>query len=642
MKARFFTCIFLFSSIVLMLSSGSSTHGVKAGQPAAGNSVYFPLITKPDFTYPHQLTTESSQDIQPAFSPDGQSIVFISDRAGQSDVFKMSRQGGAAVNLTQTLARQEDTPTYSPDGGLIAYASNATASGDWDIFTMNPDGTNKQAVISHAGSDEMNPWFSPDGGSLYFSSNANGDWDIYLASMYSTIVTWTQLTYSQGADRFPVLSPDGTTVVFRSERDGNSEVYVMDPDGSNQHPFFSDPAFDSHGEFVPDMSGLIYDSNQSGATVSYLVNPAATSAITLEQRTDWQMMHSNVSADNQWRVYVSTYQGNSDIYIDKFTTPMLAMAQQGADNMQSNCDWDGGVLAYGWSKAWQATSEEVYWDWIREYVNRCLPTAVIDHVNDGLLGYSALISYENDPQPAYLDFAQAVADWLMNDAPRTPDGTLSHGNGSDLVACDTMISVIPFLTEMTRITGDTAYLDEAVSQVLKHANRLQDPLSGLYHHAWSYHQNQFVGPLYWSRGNGWIMVGDVEVLGEMDAADPDRVTILNLLKDQAAALKSYQDNSGLWPNVVDHPENYLETSGTAMIGYAIKQGIREGWLDSSTYSTMAQTAILGVWRKVLADGTLTDVQSTTGYWLTAAEYNAVPHDQLQLFGQGIGLLNAIP
>jgi unsaturated rhamnogalacturonyl hydrolase len=297
-------------------------------------------------------------------------------------------------------------------------------------------------------------------------------------------------------------------------------------------------------------------------------------------------------------------------------------------------------LAYGWSQAWQTTSQEVYWDWIQDYVNGCMPTATIDHVNEALLGYSTLIAYEHDPQPAYLDFAQAVADWLLNAAPRTPDGILSRGNGGDLVACDTMISVIPFLTEMSRVSGGPAYLDEAVAQVLKRANRLQDPSSGLYHHAWSYHQNHYVGPLYWSRGNGWVMVGDVEVLRELGAADPDRVTIVNLLKSQAPALASYQDSSGLWPNVVDHPENYLETSGTALIAYALNQGIRNSWLDSATYQATAQAANLGVWREVLAGGTLTDVQSTTGYWLTAAEYNAVPHDQL--FGQGVGLFNAIP
>jgi unsaturated rhamnogalacturonyl hydrolase len=210
------------------------------------------------------------------------------------------------------------------------------------------------------------------------------------------------------------------------------------------------------------------------------------------------------------------------------------------------------------------------------------------------------------------------------------------------VWCDTMVSVPPFLVKMSQVTTNTIYFDEAVTQVLKHANRLQDPATGLYHHAWSASQSSYIGPAYWSRGNGWVLLGDVAVLSAMTDTHPSRTTLLNIFRAQAAALKPLQHSSGLWPNVVNHADYYLETSGTALIGDAFRQGVAAGWLDSYQYAAPAEAARLGVWRKVLADGMMTDVMVPTGPKASDAVYNTLPHSDLQLFGQGVALLVASP
>lgn len=608
--------------------------------------VYLPFISWPDTsTYPRRLTSGSSNDTQPIFSPDGQKLVFISDRDGQTDIFSMPAHGGKIINLTQTLARQEDAPVFSPDGQTIAYATNATANGDWDIYLMNVDGTDKRAAIGNAGADETHPYFTQDGKSLIFASNAGGNWDIYSTTIEyaGSLWMWKQLTYDPSADRFPALSPDGKTIVFRSERDGNSNVYLMDASGANQRPFTTDPAWDGHGAYTPDMSGILFDSDRSGAWSSYLANVAGTGTITYEQRSGWQMLHSNMSQDGQWRIYAAAIPGGDyDLYIDRFTSPMQAIAQPRPD-APGQCGWEEGVLAYGWGQAWQATHQQQYLDHLREYVNRCMPAkATISHVNDSLVGYAALVVYQNDPQPQYLAFAYKIADWLMQTAQRTPDGTLSHMNDGDGVWCDTMVSVTPFLVEMSHVTSDTLYYKEAVTQTLKHANRLQDPATGLYHHAWSASQNNFIGLAYWSRGNGWVLLGDVAVLSAMPATHPSRATLLNIMRKQAAGLAPLQNSSGLWPNIVTRPEFYLETSGSALIGYGLLRGVQAGWLDGDLYAAPAQAAVSGVWRKTLADGSVTDVSEPTGPRADEAEYNALLHSQLQLYGQGAALLLEMP
>lgn len=627
------------------VEGGSSTTTRSAGTIVTTPSeVYLPFISGTELaTYPRRLTSGPSSDTQPVFAPDGRRVVFLRNWNGQTDIFGLTIRGGTPINLTRTPAQQEDRPIFSRDGSLIAYASNATQSGDWDIFMMNADGTNPRAVIEAPGSDEVHPWFSPDGHSLLFSSDRNGNWDIYRATIDDGAAPWLPLTTNPAVDRLPVLSPDGAAVVFRSERDGNSEVYLMDADGANQRPFTTHPAHDSYGHFVPDLSGIVFDSNRSGTTGSYVANPAGTGLVAMEQRSDWRMMHSDVSNDGQWRVYAAGPTGaDFDLYLDRFTSPLMAVGQQGADNLQGNCYWESGILAYGWSQAWQRTGQNRYLRWLTAYVNHCIAIRTINHVNDSLLGYSALIVYQADPQPAYLAFAQRVADWVMTEAKRTPDGTLSHMDDGDRVWCDTVMSVAPFLTEMAKVTGKAGYFEEAVSQILKHADQLQDPTTGLYHHAWSASKDQYVGPAYWGRGNGWVLMADVAVLSAMSDTHPSRPLVLHAFRTQAAALKSLQSNSGLWPNVVDQPDHYLETSGSALIGYAFKRGVAAGWLEREPYTPATQAAILGVWRKVAADGTVTDVMVPTGPLANEADYDTLPHDQLQLYGQGVGLLIGTP
>ena len=284
------------------------------------HQVYLPLIVKAyEFD---RLTYDPSNDLQPALSPDGQTAVFISDRAGQSDVFRVPVTGGQPINLTQTPSAQEDTPIFSPDGSAIAFASDR--SSDWRLYLMDTDGANVRLALDGVmGPYEVHPTFTPDGLALAFSNNrADGNWDIYTASIGSS--KWTRLTTDPAADRFPTLSADGGTIAFRSERDGNSEIYLMDADGSNLRRLTYDPAFDGYPSIIPDGSGVIFVSDRSGKWNTYVTNMAGQGLTALEQREDWQMGTPRLSSDGGWLVYAGAPIGGTfDIYKRAFANPLL-------------------------------------------------------------------------------------------------------------------------------------------------------------------------------------------------------------------------------------------------------------------------------------------------------------------------------
>ncbi|MEY4760744.1 MAG: Unsaturated rhamnogalacturonyl hydrolase YesR [Pseudomonadota bacterium] len=86
------------------------------------------------------------------------------------------------------------------------------------------------------------------------------------------------------------------------------------------------------------------------------------------------------------------------------------------------------------------------------------------------------------------------------------------------------------------------------------------------------------------------------------------------------ALLPHQTRDGLWRNVIDVPGAYAEFSATAMIGYALQRGLREGWIRGKRYGAAADRA----WRAVNArsgdDGTFVDVCESTQRMSSVQQY----------------------
>jgi Tol biopolymer transport system component/DNA-binding winged helix-turn-helix (wHTH) protein len=120
-----------------------------------------------DPVWPVQLTTHVALDLHPAFSPQGDAVVYVSDRSGALEIYVRSRVGGASeIALTQN-GGQNVQPAWSPDGRFIAYHS-ARDGGIWVIPARG--GTAQQ--IASSGSD---PAWSPDGRRIAFKSDEQVD-----------------------------------------------------------------------------------------------------------------------------------------------------------------------------------------------------------------------------------------------------------------------------------------------------------------------------------------------------------------------------------------------------------------------------------------------------------------------------------
>jgi Tol biopolymer transport system component len=154
------------------------------------------------------ITRGNASDRQPIFSPDGEWVMFSSNRSGNLELWKVSITTGAIRRLTDDPAQDWD-PAFTPDGRGMVWSSSRT--GHFEIWSGNADGTGARRLTDD-GVDAENPTMTPDGAwVVYNSSNPDktGIWKIRADGTQATRLV-------PGSWSTPDVSPDGQWVAFRT------------------------------------------------------------------------------------------------------------------------------------------------------------------------------------------------------------------------------------------------------------------------------------------------------------------------------------------------------------------------------------------------------------------------------------------
>lgn len=264
----------------------------------------------------------------------------------------------------------------------------------------------------------------------------------------------------------------------------------------------------------------------------------------------------------------------------------------------------------------------------------------------GAMGASLIELYEKDKKAEYKEYIDMAADYIMNKQLRLDDGTFSrpvpHRN---TIWADDLYMNVSFLARMYKLVDDEKYLDEAIKQVILFNEYLFDEKEGLMWHCY-YNDLKINGGTYWGRCNGWMMVATADLLQYMPENHPQRKTILDLLKRQIYHIAKYQNQSGLWHQVLNKEDSYLETSCTAMFTYSIALAVNKGWI-AERYKTVALAGWRGISTQLTSEGGVTNICMGTGigddiifYYNRPTPYNDI-HGLGAIFLAGIEIIKLL-
>ncbi len=225
---------------------------------------------------PTQITTDTANDVEPRWSPDGSRILFSSTRNtpdDTNDIWTMNADGSDARKLAGWPESFEWGASWSPDGEWVAFTT--TRDVKYEIYVVPSDQSAEPLNLTQNDSLDSYPDWSPDGRWLVYVSDRSGNWDLWKLDVQACLAARqagnaddpgcepTQLTDNIEDDMFPRWSPDGSQIAFESRREANRDIYVMDADGGNVRRLTTHPERDSTPAWVEGGAGLVYSGERT-------------------------------------------------------------------------------------------------------------------------------------------------------------------------------------------------------------------------------------------------------------------------------------------------------------------------------------------------------------------------------------------
>ena len=191
----------------------------------------------------------------------------------------------------------------------------------------------------------------------------------------------------------------------------------------------------------------------------------------------------------------------------------------------------------------------------------------------------------------------------------------------------------PFLVSLGAVTNDQRWIDQGVEQALGYVRILQQP-DGLFDHFGLEGSSQTYGHA-WGRGQGWALLGLIEVLDDLPQRHPLRPDLERAAGRLAQAMAAHQREDGSWYAVVDEPSSGDEPSTSAFMAAGMRRAVRSGLVDrADSIGRAADRALEAALKATDEDGVLTGVSAAVGASTHQSHYAGVPRFFVVPWGQG--------
>ncbi len=239
-----------------------------------------------------QLTSEKGYDAEGSYSPDGTLIAFASNRRGYEkppegkaaeifsrdlsymmDIYIMNSDGTNVRQLTDSPG-YDGGPFFSADGKQICWRRFSEDGATAEIFTMNIDGS-EQRQLTCSGTMSWAPFFHPSGKYLIYNTNTHGfgNFELYLVDAEGQREP-VRVTTTDGFDGLASFTGDGQRLTWTSNRnEKRSQIFLADWNHAAALKALGLDQADAVAEPAPDDRALVDDSAASGRTAGDATDP---------------------------------------------------------------------------------------------------------------------------------------------------------------------------------------------------------------------------------------------------------------------------------------------------------------------------------------------------------------------------------
>ncbi len=161
---------------------------------------------------------------------------------------------------------------------------------------------------------------------------------------------------------------------------------------------------------------------------------------------------------------------------------------------------------------------------------------------------------------------------------------------------DALYMVMPVMTKMYKLTGDTKYLDKLYQNILYSDGIMLDQETGIYFRDGKYvypkHKSANGKKDFWARGDGWVLAGLAKVLQDMPETYVRQPFFVEKYTRLARAVAACQQPQGYWTRSMYDPQHAPgpETSGTAFFTYGMLWGVNHGYLSKKEFAPVIAKA----------------------------------------------------
>lgn len=305
-------------------------------------------------------------------------------------------------------------------------------------------------------------------------------------------------------------------------------------------------------------------------------------------------------------------------------------------------DWVPGVGVVSMLEYGQQAQDRSVLDWLINWTRTNLDQSEQKKVINSMAPFAIFPAlYRDTKDEILLQTAIRTGQWMLHEAPRTREGAFEHTvteNASfpEQVWADTIFMAVLFLARLSRLTQDVSYGEEALKQLELHLTLLQDKDTGVLFHGWNCISQDHMSAARWTRANAWIAVATPMILQELEGWLSVPEIITDRYRSMMLGLLRFQQEDGLWCTVMDEPEFYRETSGSAGIACGILKAVRMGLLEEQ-HAEKAWQALDSISALIGAEGVVNGVSGGTPVMPSIQAYNEIPVYPA-LYGQGLTLM----